>query len=155
MNGRSGVVGAGLVVVVMTIALLGATACTAKEYRPVEVGECLPDGVDVIGIREADPDRVPCSEEHRYEVYARTRVDLGAEWPGEEAVDVAADEACQDQLLAGAGIDRNHPPAGVQILRIQPTEQSWTDRSDRSVECLLSIEPSRRGRLAEGDATRG
>jgi hypothetical protein len=141
--------------------LIGAAlvGCSQK-YRPVEVGECLPDGVDVVGIREADPKRVPCSEEHRYEVYAVTRIDPGPDrpgedWPGEAAVDAAADEACQEQLADGAGIDRNDPPSGVRILRVQPTEDSWTNDHDRAVECLLHLDPPRAGRLAGGKASQG
>jgi hypothetical protein len=145
------------VAVARVLVVAGASSLVgcAQEYRPVEVGECLPDGVDVIGIREADPARVPCSEEHRYEVYARTRIDLGADWPGEAAVDAAADEACQEELADGAGIDREDPPPGVRILRVQPTEDSWTNDRDRSVECLLHLEPPRKGRLAGGSAGQG
>jgi hypothetical protein len=134
--------------------LLGAlvmssvVACGQQKYRTSEVGECLPSSAKVVGVREADPPRVPCSEPHRYEVYAVTQLDLGGDWPGEDVVDQAANDACQNALAAGAGIDRNDPPPGVKILRIQPTENSWTTHLDRRVECLLRLPTDRRGRLA-------
>lgn len=135
--------------VAAVVALAGlALACGGDDYRFLEVGECLPDGVSLEGVREPDPDRVPCSAPHRYEVYARPSLGgLGPEWPGEAAIDVAADAACQEQLDE-AGIDRNDPPPGARILRIQPTEQSWNTGDDRAVECILRL-----GRPAEGRVT--
>ena len=100
-----------------------------------KVGECLPSSAHVVGVREASPPPGAVQRPHRYEVYAVTQLDLGGAWPGESTVDEAANEACQDALASGAGIDRNDPPAGFKILRIQPSENSWTatPRSNRRV----------------------
>jgi hypothetical protein len=129
------------------VLVVGATACGTQKYQMSKVGQCLPSSASVVGVREASPPLVPCDEPHRYEVYAVTQLDLGGAWPGESTVDEAADEACQDALAAGAGIDRNNPPAGYKILRIQPSENSWSEHLDRTVECLLRLPTDHRGRV--------
>ena len=96
----------------------------------MEVGECLPDGVDVVGKREADPDRVPCTELHRYEAYARVRVDLDGEWPGESAAVEAADEGMPGRARVGRG-DRpkRSPRRGEDPAH--PTHRAELDRQRR------------------------
>jgi hypothetical protein len=126
---------------------VGASACGTQQYRMSKVGQCLPSSAQVIGVREASPPLVPCDEPHRYEVYAVTQLDLGGAWPGESTVDQAANEACQDALASGAGIDRNNPPAGYKILRIQPSENSWSQHLDRTVECLLRLPTDHKGQV--------
>jgi hypothetical protein len=125
----------------------GASACGAQKYRMSQVGQCLPSSAQVVGVREPAPPLVPCSEPHRYEVYAVTQLDLGGAWPGESTVDDAANEACQEALRSGAGIDRNNPPSGVKILRIQPTENSWSEHLDRTVECMLRLPTDHAGQV--------
>jgi hypothetical protein len=131
--------------VTAAVLVAGASACGTPEYQMSKVGQCLPSSAQVVGIREAAPPLVPCSEPHRYEVYAVTQLDLGGAWPGESTVDDAANEACQQALASGAGIDRNDPPPGVKILRIQPTENSWTEHLDRTVECMLRLPSDHKG----------
>ncbi len=88
---------------------------------------------------------MPCTEPHRYEVYAVTQLDIGGAWPGEARWTRPPTQACQEALASGAGIDRNDPPPGFKILRIQPSENSWTEHLDRSVECLIRLPTDRRG----------
>jgi Septum formation len=132
---------------VAAVLVAAASGCGAQEYRMSKVGECLPSSAQVVGVREPAPPLVPCGEPHRYEVYAVTQLDLGGAWPGESTVDEAANGACQDALASGAGIDRNDPPAGFKILRIQPTENSWSQHLDRTVECLLRLPTDHRGQV--------
>jgi hypothetical protein len=127
------------------VLMAGASACGAQKYQMSKVGQCLPSSAQVVGVREAAPPLVPCSEPHRYEVYAVTQLDLGGAWPGESTVDQAANEACQEALASGAEIDRNNPPPGVKILRIQPTENSWSEHLDRTVECMLRLPTDHKG----------
>jgi hypothetical protein len=135
----------GLTLAVVVVAMIVAVVGCSQEYRMSKVGQCLPSSAQVVGVREASPPLVPCNEPHRYEVYAVTQLDLGGPWPGESTVDQAADESCQEALAAGAGIDRNDPPPGLKILRIQPSENSWTEHLDRSVECLLRLPHDEKG----------
>ncbi|MBN0039195.1 septum formation family protein [Cellulosimicrobium cellulans] len=91
------------------------------------LGTCLdelpPDG-EVSQVRA-----VPCADEHRAQVVART--DLGADevWPGQQAVDHRVARVCTPDVL---GADA---PEGVELVVWSPTEASWRD-GDRTGLCL-------------------
>ncbi|MGM7421320.1 septum formation family protein [Cellulosimicrobium sp. CpK407] len=93
------------------------------------LGTCLdelpPDG-EVTQVRA-----VPCADEHRAQVVART--DLGADevWPGQQAVDRRVARVCTPDVL---GADA---PEGVELVVWSPTEASWRD-GDRTGLCLAA-----------------
>lgn len=127
-----------------------AVGCGRPPYRALEVGQCLPAGAKVVGEREPDPPRVPCSAAHRYEVYAVDELRRSGEWPGAEWVDDAAREQCYDAFEDGVGIDPLDLPDGVLVLTIGPTEDSW-EKGDRSVECLVQLPEERDERFIRRD----
>lgn len=93
------------------------------------LGTCLdelpPDG-EVTRVRA-----VPCADEHRAQVVART--DLGADetWPGQAAVDRRVARVCTADVL---GPDA---PEDVELVVWSPTEASWR-AGDRTGLCLAS-----------------
>lgn len=145
--------GAAVVVLgVVGVAVLGG--CGRTPYRAMEVGECLPASAEVVGVREPDPPRVPCSSAHRYEVYAVEQMGLSGDWPGADEVDAAAKELCYARFERGTGHDPLTLSDGVLVLTIGPTEDGWDD-GDRAVECLVSLPEDQEGRFVEPDAPSG
>lgn len=131
--------------VVALIAVALATGCAGPRYRTLAVGDCLPSTARVEGERQADPPRIGCDVAHRYEVYKVSPIGLDGEWPGEEAVDVAATQVCFDRFGAVVGTEPADLPDGLTQVVIGPTESSWNDQADRDVECLLRFEDDRVG----------
>jgi hypothetical protein len=106
-------------------------------YQALEVGQCLPEGAGVEGVREARPEIVRCSLEHRYEVFARRDLDPPSDdWPGTDLVDLNAERLCGLAVQGATGRPIDDLPDGVEVVRVAPTESSWAD-GDREVECLF------------------
>ncbi len=131
-------------VAVLVVAAAALGGCARPDYRALVVGQCLPSAADVVGRREPDPERVPCSEAHRYEVYEVSDLVLSGEWPGEATVDEAAKQRCYERFEAQVGIDPLDLPDGVLVVTIGPTEEGWRD-GDRAVECLVQLPEDREG----------
>ena len=97
--------------------------------RQLVLGSCLdelpPDG-EVGRVRV-----VPCADEHRAQVVART--DFGADevWPGQDAADRRVARACGPESLGPA------TPDDVELVVWAPTEASWRD-GDRTGLCLAA-----------------
>jgi hypothetical protein len=97
--------------------------------RQLVLGSCLaelpPDG------EVSDVSVVPCADEHRAQVVART--DFGADdvWPGQQAADRRVARVCTPDVL---GPDA---PDGVTLVVWSPTEASWLD-GDRTGLCLVA-----------------
>lgn len=144
--------GASIAVVLAGAAALPLMGCGADEYRSLVAGECLPADAQVIGRREADPPRVPCGVAHRYEVFWVGPLDGDDRYPGEAALDALAARTCAQRFTPVVGIEVDAIPDGTQLLRLQPSEESWND-GDRDVECIVAFEADRSGRLGEGDET--
>jgi hypothetical protein len=114
-------------------------------FRPLRAGQCLPESAAVVGVREQAPPVVPCTEPHRYEVYATPSLDDLDAWPGQAAADEASKQLCYARFEAGTGHDPLTLPGGVKELTIGPSESGFTDRGDRRVECLVVLPADRRG----------
>jgi hypothetical protein len=128
--------GRGVVAVATALAFLAA--CTPGRYDALEAGQCLPDDAGVEGVRAQDPDVVPCSRPHRYEVVSVFDLEPPEPgWPGADVVDLNARQLCAAEVLdvLDVGVDELH--RGVRMVSVAPTESSWRDQGDRQVECLL------------------
>jgi len=99
----------------------------------IQVGDCLnePDGEEIL-----DVEVVPCADPHDYELYHEFDVDLGDEWPGEEAVWNAADEGCHGAFSDFAGIAFEES-ASLWFTNFTPTVETWEQQDDRLVQCLI------------------
>ena len=77
---------------------------------------------------------VPCAEPHDTEVYAAMDV-AGDEFPGDEEIDLQADEFCAGEFTGFVGTD----PAVSEIFYsyFMPSEASWNGLDDREILCLV------------------
>lgn len=117
-------------------------ACARSQYTPLEVGQCLPEGAGVEGRRVDRPEVVPCSESHRYEVFARKDLQPPDDtWPGEDLVDANARRLCGLAIPDATGHPIEDLPKDVKMVYVAPTEDSWSD-GDREVECIFRSDES-------------
>jgi hypothetical protein len=106
-----------------TLLLVMAIACQeGKSAFDLEVGDCVVPP-DLAAGEAADVERVrtvDCSGAHNAEVIAVFNIE-GDKFPGEGAVSREAEERC---------------PA-KSTLYLYPTEESWNQRHDREVACIV------------------
>ncbi|WP_139416793.1 septum formation family protein [Agromyces laixinhei] len=77
---------------------------------------------------------VPCDQPHDEEVYFDLTLD-GDEFPGEEAVQTRADEACLAQFEPFVGLAYDSSTLGFYAYR--PSQESWERAEDRVVSCVI------------------
>ena len=129
------------------------------EHREVRPGIRPQSGFGIVAEREPEARheirltaaRVRPRVAHRYEVFWVGPLD-GDRYPGEAALDALAARTCAQRFTPVVGIEIDAIPDGTQLLRLQPSEESWND-GDRDVECIVAFEADRAGRLGEGDET--
>jgi len=106
----------------------------------VREGDCLRELPDE-GDENRSVEAVPCAEPHRAVAYALFDVSGGDDWPGQQAVDAQAEQGCTRRVPQSAA------SAGGEVFFLQPTEQSWETRDDRTVVCLATFATPRTGPL--------
>jgi hypothetical protein len=139
---RIGVVAVGAVA--LGALLAGCTSTTGAELA---IGDCftdggLPDdggsdgdeGGDTTMVGAAAVDLVDCDEPHDNEVFAMPALDDG-DYPGQAALDAAADERCLARFADYVGID--YGSSRYVISHLTPTPDRW-QAGDRDVVCILS-----------------
>lgn len=143
---------AAALVVLVGVVGCATLGCAGSNYTPLEVGQCLPEDAGVEGRRVDEPEVVPCSDAHRYEVFARDDLDPPDDrWPGEELVDANARRLCGLAIPEVTGRPIEDLPEGVLMVHVAPTEQSWAD-GDREVECLFRSEEPTTATLLRSDS---
>lgn len=117
----------------------GLAACApANELFEIAVGDCL-NSSDITSNQIMDVNILDCTSKHDLEVYAALEMDDAA-FPGSEAAGVAAEAWCTSQFEAFVGIP--YESSELSISWIFPSEETWKDRGDREILCLLgSPEP--------------
>lgn len=113
---------------VVVALVLVASACTTSVFS-LEVGNCIADPgngqVDTVDI-------VDCDDEHDYEIYANLTV---PESVGLAGVENFALEGCYDAFPDYVGTD--FESSVYDFTWFEPTTDSWEQRNDRTVNCLL------------------
>jgi Septum formation len=81
---------------------------------------------------------VDCSAEHEEEVMSRGTITGSKEWPGDAAIEDAADEKCESAFASyvGLGIDKSR----LDYSYLTPDKDGWTD-SKPTLICLV-LDPS-------------
>ncbi|PPG39427.1 septum formation family protein [Pseudoclavibacter sp. RFBA6] len=112
------------------------TACTANPEAPravpiteVNIGDCFSSDADLTVATLASS----CADPHLYEVLSAAPSELGAAFPGDDALSSEADARCSAEF-AELGRDA---VAGLTALHLVPSEQTWSD-GDRDVVCLIA-----------------
>lgn len=98
----------------------------------LQVGDCFDDEEDNEVV--SDVPTVPCSEPHDNEIYHSFLLPEG-EFPGDEAVDAAADETCFAKFESFVGTD--YETSELDYFPLTPLEDSWNEFGDREIICAL------------------
>jgi hypothetical protein len=124
--------------------LVEATEVNVFDLR---VGDCLDGFADDTEISTVPA--VPCSEEHTDEIMAAIDLSAEDEFPGTEAVQERAEEACHEEFERFVGVPWNESQLDFGFLG--PTEESWAD-GDREILCTVG-DPNRSvtGTLRDAD----
>ena len=124
----------------------------------LKAGDCFNDPEAGSPTQVTSLEAVPCDEPHDNEVFHVFQLDDG-DFPGADELKQLGLEGCEPELEGYVGAPA--ADAGLTIVPVTPTEQSWNDKDDRTVLCALykadgseltgSLEGSG-GAPAEGDA---
>lgn len=107
----------------------------------LQSGDCFNDTDELTEGREVkDIALVPCTEAHDSEVFATIRQPDGtdASYPGDDALEDLSQRECLARLGAYVGAGYQGPQLG--IATIGPRRESWEDRDDRGIVCILFAE---------------
>jgi len=123
----------------------------------LQAGDCFNDPEAGGTTQVTSLEAVPCDEPHNNEVFHVFDLDDG-DFPGADEVKQLGIEGCEPELEGYVGAAA--ADAGLALVPVTPTEQSWNDKDDRTVLCALynadgskitgSLEGSG-GAAAEGD----
>jgi hypothetical protein len=77
---------------------------------------------------------VPCDQPHDEEVFFDFLL-TGDEYPGEEAIQTEADNTCLVEFERFVGLA--YDSSTLDYYAYRPSEESWTQLSDRAVSCVI------------------
>lgn len=120
------------------------TAGGNESVFDIQVGDCLlqPESTSE-EIEQVEV--VPCADPHDYEFFHEYELDLGDEWPGEQAIWDDADVTCHDRFETFVGVPFEESEA-LWYNYYSPTELSWND-GDRLIQCLVYEASDDQGQL--------
>jgi hypothetical protein len=98
----------------------------------LQVGDCLDGFADNSQLSKIRA--VPCSEAHTDEIMAAVDLPDEDEYPGAEAIEERAEEACHEEFTQFVG--RPWDDSQLDYGYLAPTEESWAD-GDREVLCTV------------------
>lgn len=113
------------------------TEAGTADVFSLRVGDCF-DDADTDSEEISSVAAVPCAEPHDNEIYYEFTMPEG-EYPGDEAINAAADEQCALQFDTFVGLA--YAESVLDFFTVTPTEGSWTGADDRVVQCAI-YEPS-------------
>lgn len=100
----------------------------------LQAGDCFNDPEAGSPTEVTSLEAVPCDEPHDNEVFYVFDLEDG-KFPGADEVKEAGLEGCEPEAEAYLGSDPAE--AGLTIVPVTPTEQSWDEKDDRTVICAL------------------
>ena len=117
----------------------GGDQARASTLFRLEPGQCFNSPAASAGrtVEVEDVTPVPCAGAHDAEVFAVLAYPAGqdAAYPGDEVV---ADYAASECLLQFPGYTGStYDDSEVDVATIRPDEESWEDKDDRQVACVL------------------
>ena len=111
------------------------------EVADLLVGDCLREVSEGLDLHASAVPRVPCTERHEFEIFARFPV-TGDAFPGDNAVTAAAESGCRSLFEGFVLMEYN--VSSLDFAYLTPSEQSWAGVDDlgnpdgREVSCLLT-----------------
>jgi hypothetical protein len=139
--GRRGVWLAGIAVLATIGAGCGSSTdkAGASTLFHLQTGDCFHSsaGTSARTVEIKDVTTVPCGEAHDGEVFAVVThpAAKSAPYPGDDAVADFASSECLTRFstYTGAGYD----DSDLQVATVRPDHDSWVDKDDREVACVL------------------
>ena len=139
--GRRGVLLAGIAV--LAVITSGCDSQTDKAGAStlfhLQTGDCFKSsaGTSARTVEIKDVTTVPCSESHEGEVFAVVThpAAKGAAYPGDDAVADFASAECLTRFPAYTGASYDN--SDLQVATVRPDHDSWVDKGDREVACVL------------------
>lgn len=114
----------------------GAGASTLLQLR---TGECFTSEAGTSGrtVELDDVTTLPCTDAHDGEVFAVASHPAAKDdpYPGDDAVADFAAAECLEQFPGYTG--STYDDSDLEVASVRPDEDSWTDKDDRAVACVL------------------
>ena len=102
----------------------------------IEVRDCLNLPNELSEVQSVEG--VPCSQPHHAQAYAIFDVTgFGDAFPGSAAFEEQASQGCYDRFEGFVGL--SYEESELDIMTLEPTEESWTQLDDREIVCLLVL----------------
>ena len=105
----------------------------------LKTADCFHSSAGTAGrtVEIKDVSTVPCSEAHDGEVFAVVTHPAAkdAAYPGDEAVADFASSECLTRFPAYTGA--TYDDSDLQVATVRPDHDSWVDKDDREVACVL------------------
>jgi hypothetical protein len=139
--GRRGILMAGIAVVGLMVAGCGGTTekAGASALFHLQPGQCFHSSAGTAGrtVKVDDVSSVPCADAHDGEVFAVVAhpAARGVAYPGDESVADFAAAECLQRFPAYTGA--TYDDSDLQVASVRPDRQSWADKDDREVACVL------------------
>jgi Septum formation len=116
----------------LTLLLTLGVAC-GKDVVSADEGDCI-EAESLAGSVSELP-TVDCDEDHAAQVVGSFDHD-GDDFPGAAAIQEEANDECQDLFedFVGAPVEET----SLQLVNLNPTEESWNEADDRETICLTS-----------------
>ena len=110
-----------------------AMACQGNVFS-LKVGDCFNGGS--AGDTVSDVSIVDCAQPHSSEVYSVFDYpNAPSDYPGDDAIQSAANDRCATDFQAYVGIDVNSTTA-YNVTFLRPTSDSW-GQGDRTIDCII------------------
>ena len=127
-------------------AMLLAAGCGDGEEKAgastlfhLATGDCFTSKAGTAGrtVELDDVTTVPCAQAHDGEVFAVVThpAAKGDPYPGDEPVSDVAGSECLAQFQAYTG--QAYDNSDLEVATVRPSRQSWEDRDDRQVSCIV------------------
>jgi hypothetical protein len=111
----------------------------ASSVFHVQTGECFHSSAGTAGrtVEVKDLSSVPCADAHDGEVFAVVShpAPKAAVYPGDDAVADFAAAECLQRFPAYTG--GSYDDSDLQVATVRPGHDSWVDKDDREVACVL------------------
>jgi hypothetical protein len=117
----------------------GVDKAGASTLFHLKTGECFTSEAGTAGrtVEVDDAETVPCTEAHDGEVFAVVTHPAAkdAAYPGDDAVADFAAAECLSQFAGYTG--STYDDSDLEVASVRPDEDSWKDKDDREVACVL------------------
>ena len=105
----------------------------------LQTGDCFRSsaGTSARTVEIKDVSTVPCAEVHDGEVFAVVTHPAAKDtaYPGDDAVADYASGECLTRFTGYTGA--TYDDSDLQVATVRPDQDSWTDKDDRDVACVL------------------